>query len=177
MKTILRDRTLWFDGSIEVDEDQLISRMFHVKQVDCVSTLTNNINLFNIEHPHQHFSQKLEVANLDINWSIVILSDQEVVDRIYIEFEKEMQRGNFNQVDIKERFKRLQDELMLFERINKLKYLACLIFIIDTLKANGVVWNGRGSSAASYVLYLIGAHRVDSVKYGIDSIEFFKIKT
>jgi len=43
------------------------------------------------------------------------------------------------------------------------------------MRKNNLVWGiGRGSSVASYVLYLIGVHKVDSVKYNLDIKEFLK---
>jgi DNA polymerase III alpha subunit len=33
---------------------------------------------------------------------------------------------------------------------------------------------GRGSSIASYVLYLLGVHRIDSYKFNLDIKEFLK---
>ena len=33
---------------------------------------------------------------------------------------------------------------------------------------------GRGSSVASYILYLIGVHRIDSIKYNLDWKEFLR---
>jgi DNA polymerase III alpha subunit len=37
------------------------------------------------------------------------------------------------------------------------------------------VWGvGRGSSVASYVLFLIGVHRIDSMKYNLDYKEFLR---
>jgi DNA polymerase III alpha subunit len=48
-------------------------------------------------------------------------------------------------------------------------------YIVDTLRANNIVWGvGRGSSVASYVLHLIGVHKIDSIKYSIPIEEFFK---
>jgi DNA polymerase III alpha subunit len=53
--------------------------------------------------------------------------------------------------------------------------LHAMKYIVDTLRANNVVWGvGRGSSVASYVLHLIGVHKVDSIKYNIPIEEFFK---
>ena len=50
-----------------------------------------------------------------------------------------------------------------------------LIYFVDTLRANNVVWGvGRGSSVASYVLFIIGVHKIDSVKYKLPINEFFK---
>ena len=43
------------------------------------------------------------------------------------------------------------------------------------VRANNVVWGvGRGSSVASYVLFIIGVHKIDSVKYKLPINEFFK---
>jgi DNA polymerase III alpha subunit len=51
-------------------------------------------------------------------------------------------------------------------------------YIVDTLRANNIVWGvGRGSSVASYVLHLIGVHKIDSIKYNIPIEEFFKGET
>ena len=38
-----------------------------------------------------------------------------------------------------------------------------------------VIWGvGRGSSVASYVLYKLGVHRVDSMYYDLDPQEFLR---
>ena len=53
--------------------------------------------------------------------------------------------------------------------------LRIMIYIIETMRKNNLVWGiGRGSSVASYVLYLIGVHKVDSLKYNLDIKEFLK---
>jgi len=43
------------------------------------------------------------------------------------------------------------------------------------MRQNSVVWGvGRGSSVASYVLYLIGVHKIDSMYFDLDITEFLK---
>jgi len=43
------------------------------------------------------------------------------------------------------------------------------------MRKNNLVWGvGRGSSVSSYLLYLIGVHKVDSYKYRLDIKEFLK---
>jgi DNA polymerase III alpha subunit len=50
-----------------------------------------------------------------------------------------------------------------------------LKYLVDAMRENKIVWGvGRGSSVASYVLYLIGVHRIDSIKYDLDIKEFLK---
>jgi DNA polymerase III alpha subunit len=70
---------------------------------------------------------------------------------------------------------RVVEELRLFAKYNMIPMLKTMKYIVDTLRANNIVWGvGRGSSVASYVLYLIGVHRIDSVKYKLPIEEFFK---
>lgn len=72
-------------------------------------------------------------------------------------------------------YERLSKELELFEQHNMMPVLKFMKYLVDTLRANHVLWGvGRGSSVASYVLFLIGVHKVDSVKYDLPIEEFFK---
>jgi DNA polymerase III alpha subunit len=75
----------------------------------------------------------------------------------------------------KENYQRVVDELDLYKKHGMLDVLKAMKYIVDTLRANNVVWGvGRGSSVSSYCLYLIGIHKIDSVKYDLPISEFFK---
>lgn len=68
---------------------------------------------------------------------------------------------------------RVQEEMDVYTRYDLHDMLRSLIYLIDTLRKNNVVWGvGRGSSVSSYVLYLIGVHRVNSLEYELDFSEF-----
>jgi DNA polymerase III alpha subunit len=70
---------------------------------------------------------------------------------------------------------RVEEELTAFKQHNMLDLLRWLKYFVDTCRSNNVVWGvGRGSSVASYVLYLIGVHKIDSVKYNLDWQEFLR---
>jgi DNA polymerase III alpha subunit len=70
---------------------------------------------------------------------------------------------------------RVSEELEAFIEHDMLDLLFCLKYIVDTLRTNNVVWGvGRGSSVASYVLYLLGVHKIDSLKYNLDWREFLR---
>lgn len=70
---------------------------------------------------------------------------------------------------------RLAEELVLFEEHKMLTMVKTLIFIVDKLNEQRVVWGvGRGSSCSSYILFLIGLHHVDPVKYEIDIKDFIR---
>lgn len=70
---------------------------------------------------------------------------------------------------------RVEQELMLYVKLDAYDLLLYLKFLVDTMTANNIVWGvGRGSSVSSYVLYLIGVHSIDSLKYDLDIHEFLK---
>jgi DNA polymerase III alpha subunit len=75
----------------------------------------------------------------------------------------------------KQNHERLVDELVLFRQYNMIPLLRYLKYLVDTMRENNIVWGvGRGSSVSSYVLFLIGIHKIDSIKYGLDIREFLK---
>lgn len=70
---------------------------------------------------------------------------------------------------------RVGEELLLYQERNLFDLLRYLKYLIDTLRKNNVVWGiGRGSSVASYVLFLIGVHKIDSLYYELSVDEFLK---
>lgn len=72
---------------------------------------------------------------------------------------------------------RVDQELMLFINHGMFDLLFYLKYLVDTMRSNNIVWGvGRGSSVASYVLYLIGVHKINSIKYNLDIHEFLKEK-
>ena len=71
--------------------------------------------------------------------------------------------------------KRVKQEYLLFEKKNFIKVLQFLIYFIDTLRANNIVWGvGRGSSVASFCLFLIGVHKINPIIYNLDITEFLR---
>jgi DNA polymerase III alpha subunit len=70
---------------------------------------------------------------------------------------------------------RVEQELKLFKARNLYPALKLMIYIVDTMRKNNIVWGvGRGSSVASFCLYLIGVHKINSLKYQLDITEFLK---
>ena len=70
---------------------------------------------------------------------------------------------------------RVNQEYALYEERDLIMLLRLFIFLVDYMRKNGFIWGvGRGSSVASYILYLIGVHRVDSLKYGFDIKDYLK---
>ena len=71
--------------------------------------------------------------------------------------------------------KRVEEELAQFKVRGMTNLLRYMIYLVDFMRENDIVWGvGRGSSVASYVLYLIGVHRIDSIQYDLDWREFLR---
>ncbi len=74
-----------------------------------------------------------------------------------------------------EQKQRVDEELTLFIQHGMFDLLFYLKYLVDTMRTNNIVWGvGRGSSVASYVLFLLGVHKIDSIKYKLDIHEFLK---
>ena len=70
---------------------------------------------------------------------------------------------------------RVEMELEMFASRDLFPIIRLLIFLVDEMRKNKIVWGvGRGSSVASYVLYLIGVHKIDSIRFNLPIEEFLK---
>lgn len=70
---------------------------------------------------------------------------------------------------------RVAEELDLFYQHNMIPVLKYLKYLVDTMRSNKIIWGiGRGSAVASYCLYLLGAHKINSLKHNLDIHEFLK---
>lgn len=70
---------------------------------------------------------------------------------------------------------RVGQELLLYLERGLFPLLQYLKYLVDTMRKYNVVWGvGRGSSVSSYVLYLMGVHKVDSMYYDLDIHEFLR---
>ena len=66
-------------------------------------------------------------------------------------------------------------ELLMYQERELLPLLQYLKYLVDTMRKNNIVWGvGRGSSVASFVLFLLGLHRVNSLFFDLDIEEFLK---
>lgn len=70
---------------------------------------------------------------------------------------------------------RCGEELLMFQERGLFDLLKYLKYLVDTMRKNNLIWGvGRGSSVASYVLYKLGVHRIDSMYYDLDPHEFLR---
>lgn len=181
MKSELSNRTLYYDGDSVVNEKFILETLLSGKDIKnlYVKEITKEIQKYNTFVNNE---EKLTIKqgiknNFDKSWNLPenyknINIEDYVIDKLYEEFNKNpLLINNLQEQTI--RAQRITEELIKFQKNNLLSLLKTMIFIINTLQEQKIVWGvGRGSSVSSYILYLIGVHDVDSVKYNLDFSEF-----
>jgi len=74
-----------------------------------------------------------------------------------------------------EELQRCGEELLLYQEKDLFNLLRYLKYLVDVMKTNNLIWGvGRGSSVASYVLYKLGVHKINSMYYNLDIKEFLR---
>lgn len=70
---------------------------------------------------------------------------------------------------------RIALELSLYSERDLYPLLRHIIYLVSVFRENKILWGvGRGSSVSSYVLFLIGIHKINSLKYGLMIEDFLK---
>ena len=70
---------------------------------------------------------------------------------------------------------RAGQELLMYQERDLFPLLRYLKYLVDVMRANNIVWGvGRGSSVASFVLYLLGVHKINSLYYDLSIHEFLR---
>ena len=91
----------------------------------------------------------------------------------YIEFDIAKYVLDLCQTDYE--LQRVGEELIKFQEREMFPLLCYCKYLVDTMRKHNVVWGvGRGSSVSSYVLFLIGIHRINSLHYDLSIDEFLK---
>lgn len=176
-KTDLGDYTLWFDGIIEIDPSKMEG--LFLKGIDplriAVSEVSPDIEKYNrLSKDKIKTKDEVDADLISFDWNIPKeYLDINVIKHVVKIVERKHKHLPYDEyVAI---VKRVSDELHEYEKRGLLDVLRVLIYTIDMFKKNNVVWGvGRGSSCASYILYLLEVHSVNSIKYEIPLEEFFK---
>lgn len=164
-------------GRVSITEQEAFDALYSGK----------NLNNVTIDCDVTQYNQSRE-KNADKIFELRLLEDLEFEN--IIEFDKANQSNWFmpkeyydfeivgfllDKTSNETEYQRVVTELELFIQHNMLNLLKYLKYLVDTMRENNVVWGvGRGSSVASYVLYLLGVHKIDSIKYNLDIEEFLK---
>jgi DNA polymerase III alpha subunit len=166
-------------GQVEVSESEAFQSLYSKKITDLKSVYIDQ------ESAVEQYNLARKI-NADRIPQLSVLQEPEISIE---EFDKTNQKNWFMPKDYcpnlveqlyamcenQEQTDRVSLELELFIQHGMMDLLYYIKYLVDTMRANKIVWGvGRGSSVASYVLYLIGVHKIDSIKYQLDINEFLK---
>lgn len=154
-------------GNMYVEEDDIIELMLLNKQAKILPRNVASFKLFESKCKSYGIGSpfELDTATEDITWN---MPEQYFLLDVRKHIESNYTLNN-------EQWARIDLELNEFQQRNLTDLLKFLIYFVDVVRTNNVVYGvGRGSSIASYVLYLLKVHRIDSFKYKLDIKEFLK---
>ena len=144
-----------------------------------------NINLFQVEDPLE-FNSSVDALHAEINKLGLYTSKRMPLDKYDDAMQSQWHMPDeYKELDIAEyvlslcredyELQRVAEELLLYQERDLFNLLRYLKYLVDTLRKNKLVWGvGRGSSVASYVLYKLQVHRIDSMYYNLDVEEFLR---
>ena len=159
-----------------LDEDQAVEMLYANPQLDISNLCLQDVSKFNNACNKLHYNTMLkQLGELDIDVQRFHKQNQDdwnMPDK-YKNLDIAKYLLDLCKTDVE--LQRVGKELLLYQQRDMFKLLCFLVYLVDTMRDNDVVWGvGRGSSVASYVLYLIGVHKIDSLYYDLDIAEFLR---
>ena len=164
------------DNEIIINEDKLVELFLQGKQVHTV-TMENTVS---VDRYNQFCSLFLidENINVELPNNGLDKYNKELVDNWFMpdEYKKiNIIDHLLSKTKNEAEYQRVVTELTEFEERGLLSLLQYMMYFVELMRENDfVIGVGRGSSVASYVLYLLGVHKIDSIKYNLDYREFFR---
>ena len=88
---------------------------------------------------------------------------------------EKLQDPDDNNILTTKEWARVSEEYEQYRLRGMIDLLRYMVYLVDFMRENDIVWGvGRGSSVASYVLYLIGVHKINSIQFDLDWREFLR---
>lgn len=126
------------------------------------------LNLTHIPNIIQYELSNLSVAEFDKK-----NRDEWFIPEEYKTFD--IAKWLLDQCTHEEEMQRVGKELLIYQKRDLFPLLQYMKYLVDLMRENKIVWGvGRGSSVSSFVLFLIGIHRINSLHYDLDIEEFLK---
>lgn len=168
--TVLTDRLLLANGVSVVEPEQVSDLLLRgLSPSDILITEENeDTRQFNLRADDELrvFS---ETEDIDLNYTWLIPDKYKTLElsNYFLEL---LDKRSATEVE----YERVIAELEQVEKFGFEMGLRTIIYVVDRFKQTNTVWGvGRGSSCASFLLYLIGLHCVNPIKYNIPYSEFF----
>lgn len=170
--------------------DQYHRRVFNEREICDILyrmpvTDVTDLSSYNLEDPEK-YNSAVKINYSDLN-SLERLPDISTLPEVWHKQNQQtwLMPSEYQNFDIAQwileqcngdaEIQRAGAELLIYAERNLLDMLCYLKYLVHTMRENDIVWGvGRGSSVASFVLYKIGVHRINSLYYDLDFNEFMR---
>lgn len=179
LRTELNDRVLRYDGVMILEPDEIARALIKgVKPHEIrYRRISEEIELFNqnVTEAESLKPEAQEPVSVDMGWRLPEKYKNLDIERFAeIMFEAKLGELPYTDDQYEEACVRIADELQEIERRGMTEFIRTIVYILDVFREQNVVWGvGRGSSCACYILFILGLHSVDCVRYKIPMEEFF----
>lgn len=174
----LAERTLRFDGVSLLHPEQVehfLLRGLKPSQIR-VTELTEELEHFNlhVSAQDQISDAWCEPISFNMAWQLPKkYLELDVEQHVLIVFGERLPGLAYDHTQTEAAITRVAQELQEFEQRGLFNMLRVIVYILDRFKETGVVYGvGRGSSCASFVLFLLGLHVVDPIRFNVPLEEF-----
>jgi len=159
-----------------LNEDQAVEMLYGNPQLEISNLCLQDVTKFNNASSRLYnrtILKQLGELDIDVGWFHKQNQDDWNMPEKYKTLDIAKYLLDLCKTDVE--LQRVGKELLLYQQRDMFGLLCFLVYLVDTMRDNNVVWGvGRGSSVASYVLYLIGVHKIDSIYYDLDVDEFLR---
>ena len=181
LATKLNNRVLRYDGVSLISPEMVTHALLHGSgpteirvTEDCWEIQQFNLNCD--EGDEIKFND--DEVKLDTSWKLpsewASLTSDQVQHLIVDKATDVISRSSYTEAQVSKAYTRIEQEINEIEKRNMMDFLKTIMYVLDTFKKNDICWGvGRGSSCASYVLFVLGLHVVDCVKFDVPMEEFF----
>lgn len=168
--TVLEDRLLLANGTSVVEPEHVADLFLLGLSPSCILITEENEDTrqFNLRADDElRVFNETQPIELDYTWRLPEKYMKLNLEEYFLQLLEERNASDAA-------YERTVAELEQVEKYGFEMGLRTIIYVVDRFRATNTVWGvGRGSSCASYLLFLLGLHCVDPIKYNIPFSEFF----
>ena len=165
-------------GQAHVSTDDLCELLYKNPNLDLTNFLVDDSELYNTSVKKLYAELPKLTKYVPVDWENIEQFDIHLQNNWHVpkkDMELDIAEWLLSKCVTEEELQRVGKELMLYQERNLFDLLRFMKYLVDTMRKHKIVWGvGRGSSVASYVLYLIGVHKINSLYYNLDIEEFLK---
>lgn len=177
--TELDERVLRFDGVSIVDPENLEGLILRGAKPNLLRSMTSTSALeqYNSLVPENEKIREYEDEPVQFTYDWLLppkYLSLDIEEHVSVVFGERLQGLKYDSVQTEAAIARVALELQKFREAGLYDLLRTIVYVLDRLKETNQVWGvGRGSSCASFILFLFNLHVVDPIRFDVPIEEFF----